>query len=124
LIFKFWDVGGAEYLRPYWRHYYTGTQGVMFVIDATSSPARIQLALIELSNLVQDSQLAECAILVVFTRINEPNVPSVDALITSLDLANVIGRHPWVAIGFDDKKPIDEASKPILEFLSTSTKEL
>jgi len=54
------DVGGEEKLRPYWRHYYTGTQGVLFVLDA-SDRERLPLATLELKSLAQDEQLAVSA---------------------------------------------------------------
>ncbi|KXN90654.1 ADP-ribosylation factor 6 [Leucoagaricus sp. SymC.cos] len=31
--FNVWDVGGQDKIRPLWRHYYTGTQGLVFVVD-------------------------------------------------------------------------------------------
>ncbi|KAK6053719.1 ADP-ribosylation factor family protein [Cooperia oncophora] len=32
--FNVWDVGGQDKIRPLWRHYYTGTQALIFVLDA------------------------------------------------------------------------------------------
>lgn len=32
--FNVWDVGGQDKIRPLWRHYYTGTQGLVFVVDS------------------------------------------------------------------------------------------
>ena len=32
--FNVWDVGGQDKIRPLWRHYYTGTQGLIFVVDS------------------------------------------------------------------------------------------
>jgi hypothetical protein len=29
-----WDVGGQDKIRKLWRHYYAGTHGVIFVVDA------------------------------------------------------------------------------------------
>lgn len=29
-----WDVGGQDKLRPLWRHYYEGCEGVIFVVDS------------------------------------------------------------------------------------------
>eukprot|EP00501_MAST-03F_sp_TOSAG23-6_P001048 GSMAST32.ASY1.ANO1.1091.1 assembled CDS len=43
LTLNIWDVGGQDRLRPYWRHYYTGTQGIIYVVDA-SDRERIQKA--------------------------------------------------------------------------------
>lgn len=54
------DVGGQDQLRPYWRHYYTGTQGIIYVVDATDA-ARLELATLELRTLAKDDQLAVSA---------------------------------------------------------------
>merc|ERR1712083_1252095 len=32
--FSAWDVGGQDSIRPLWRHYYTGTQGLIYVVDS------------------------------------------------------------------------------------------
>lgn len=32
-----WDLGGREKTRPLWRHYYHGTNAIMFVVDSTDS---------------------------------------------------------------------------------------
>eukprot|EP00493_Phyllostaurus_siculus_P011173 UN11330 len=32
--FTVWDVGGQDKIRPLWRHYYTGTNGIIFVVDS------------------------------------------------------------------------------------------
>merc|ERR1711862_472611 len=34
LSFTVWDVGGQDKIRPLWRHYYTGTNGLIFVVDS------------------------------------------------------------------------------------------
>jgi signal recognition particle receptor subunit beta len=56
----FWEVGGGDTLRPYWRHYYAGTQGVLFVVDAdrADDAAAVATAASELAALGGDDQLA------------------------------------------------------------------
>merc|ERR1712182_19981 len=34
ISFHVWDVGGQDKIRQLWRHYYTNTQGVIFVVDS------------------------------------------------------------------------------------------
>lgn len=29
-----WDIGGQEKIRPLWRHYFQGTDAVIFVVDS------------------------------------------------------------------------------------------
>lgn len=61
------DVGGEEKLRPYWRHYYTGTQGVLFVVDGADRE-RLAVASLELRSMANDEQLAAAAVAVVVNR--------------------------------------------------------
>jgi ADP-ribosylation factor 6 len=69
--FNVWDVGGQDKIRPLWRHYYTGTQGLIFVIDS-SDRARITEAKDELRRIMNDDEMTE-AILLVFA--NKQDVP-------------------------------------------------
>ena len=32
--FNCWDVGGQDKLRPLWQHYFTNTQGLIYVVDS------------------------------------------------------------------------------------------
>ena len=34
LSFMVWDVGGQDDIRPSWRHYYQGTNGLIYVVDS------------------------------------------------------------------------------------------
>merc|ERR1712008_363862 len=34
ILFTVWDVGGQDKIRPLWRHYYQGTNGLIYVIDS------------------------------------------------------------------------------------------
>lgn len=34
ISFTVWDVGGQDKIRPLWRHYFTNTQGLIFVVDS------------------------------------------------------------------------------------------
>merc|ERR1712099_228399 len=34
LRFTVWDVGGQDKIRPLWRHYYQGTNGLIYVVDS------------------------------------------------------------------------------------------
>merc|ERR1711865_1324370 len=34
ISFTMWDVGGQDRIRKLWRHYYQGTNGLIFVVDS------------------------------------------------------------------------------------------
>ena len=35
VTFTMWDVGGQEKIRPLWRHYVCGADGLIFVVDSS-----------------------------------------------------------------------------------------
>ncbi|CAG8591479.1 12701_t:CDS:2, partial [Racocetra fulgida] len=57
------DVGGQDKIRPLWRHYYTGTQGLIFVIDSQDRD-RIDEARQELHRIISDREMRDCLLLV------------------------------------------------------------
>ncbi|CAG8812563.1 16885_t:CDS:2, partial [Gigaspora rosea] len=61
--FNVWDVGGQDKIRPLWRHYYTGTQGLIFVIDSQDRD-RIDEARQELHRIISDREMRDCLLLV------------------------------------------------------------
>lgn len=56
-------MGGQDKIRPLWRHYYTGTQGLIFVVDSADRD-RIEEARQELHRIVNDREMREVIILV------------------------------------------------------------
>ena len=69
--FNVWDVGGQDKIRPLWRHYFSGTQGLIFVIDSNDR-ARISEARAELHRIILDREMKE-ALLLVFA--NKQDIP-------------------------------------------------
>lgn len=57
------DVGGQDKIRPLWRHYYTGTQGLVFVVDSQDRD-RIDEARQELHKILNDREMKDCLLLV------------------------------------------------------------
>ena len=62
-LFSGQDVGGQDKIRPLWRHYYTGTQGLIFVVDCADRD-RIDEARQELHRIINDREMRESLILV------------------------------------------------------------
>lgn len=57
------DVGGQDKIRPLWRHYYTGTQGLIFVVDCADRD-RIDEAKQELHRIINDREMRDAIILI------------------------------------------------------------
>ena len=79
--FNVWDVGGQDKIRPLWRHYYTGTQGLVFVVDSQDRE-RIDEAKQELHRILSDREMKEC-LLLVFA--NKQDLPGGASLAFSYD---------------------------------------
>ncbi|KOS16315.1 cps1 protein [Malassezia pachydermatis] len=61
--FNVWDVGGQDKIRPLWRHYYTGTQGLIYVVDSRDR-GRMPEAREELHRILSDREMRHCVLLV------------------------------------------------------------
>ncbi|KAJ8598945.1 hypothetical protein CTAYLR_009641 [Chrysophaeum taylorii] len=88
-----WDVGGQDKIRQLWRHYFTGTNGLIFVVDSNDR-ARLDEARIELHKLLQQVELRDACLLVYANKQDLPNaVPATD-LAAKLDLTS-LRTHQW-----------------------------
>jgi ADP-ribosylation factor 6 len=61
--FNVWDVGGQDKIRPLWRHYFSGTQGLIFVVDSNDRD-RLPEASEELKNIIQNREMKDALLLV------------------------------------------------------------
>ena len=55
ISFHVWDVGGQDKIRQLWRHYYTNTQGIIFVVDSNDRD-RVDDAREELHKMINDEE--------------------------------------------------------------------
>lgn len=85
LKFTMWDVGGQDKLRPLWRHYFDGTDGVIFVVDSNDRD-RVALAKAELLKLATDDALRECSLLILANKQDLPRAMSPAELTDKLGL--------------------------------------
>ena len=58
-----WDVGGQHKIRPLWRHYYQGTDAIIYVVDAADTE-RMEEAKEELFRLLGEDELRSAPLLV------------------------------------------------------------
>ena len=66
-----WDVGGQEKLRALWRHYFTNTQALIFVVDS-SDRGRLQESADELHRLIKEEELSNALLLVLANKQDLP----------------------------------------------------
>ena len=68
-----WDVGGQERIRALWKHYYHGTNAVIFMVDSCDDADRLAEARAELNNMMGDDELRDVCVLVFANKQDLPN---------------------------------------------------
>ncbi|KAJ1650935.1 ADP-ribosylation factor, Arf Arf6 [Dispira simplex] len=91
--FNVWDVGGQDKIRPLWRHYYTGTQGLIFVVDSADRD-RIDEARQELHRIISDREMKDCLLLVFANKQDLPGAMSPTEVTEKLGL-NRMRERTW-----------------------------
>lgn len=86
-------MGGQDKIRPLWRHYYLGTQGLIFVVDSADRE-RIDEAKVELHRIISDPEMKDCIVLVFANKQDLPNAMSPREVTERLAL-NQITDHLW-----------------------------
>jgi len=94
LEFVVWDVSGQDKLRTFWRHYYRGTAGVVFVVDS-NDPNRFELAKKELMGILKEEELEKAVLLILANKQDLPNAHSPEALVKALDLKELDGKRQY-----------------------------
>merc|ERR1712151_1084656 len=65
ISFTVWDVGGQDKIRPLWRYYYHGTQGLVFVVDSSARD--------ELMKILNEDEMRDAVLLVFANKQDLPN---------------------------------------------------
>ena len=92
MLFTVWDVGGQEKLRPLWRHYFSNTDGLIYVVD-TADRDRLARAAAEFSSIVNDPLMAGAAVLVFANKQDLPGAADPASLVAAFDLPALRGRR-------------------------------
>jgi len=95
ICFTVWDVGGQDKIRPLWRHYFTNTQGLIFVVDSNDSE-RVEEAKNELSRMLSEEELKDTKILIFANKQDLPNALSCAELTEKLGLNELRGKEWYI----------------------------
>eukprot|EP00812_Abedinium_dasypus_P008991 NODE_2712_length_889_cov_1796.522782.p1 GENE.NODE_2712_length_889_cov_1796.522782~~NODE_2712_length_889_cov_1796.522782.p1 ORF type:complete len:202 (+),score=46.38 NODE_2712_length_889_cov_1796.522782:59-607(+) len=95
ITFQVWDVGGQDKIRRLWRHYYRGTQGLIFVVDSTDQD-RFEDARAELDELLSADELRDAAVLIFANKQDLPGAMSPGEVSEKLGLRAVASRQWFV----------------------------
>lgn len=88
ISFTVWDVGGQDRIRALWRHYFQGTQGLVFVVDS-NDPQRFGEARHELHRLLQEPELRDADVLVFANKQDLPHAVPAAKLAEHLGLNGI-----------------------------------
>ena len=91
ISFTVWDVGGQDTLRPLWRHYYQGTQALIFVVDSNDRD-RIDEAKKALFNILENDEMKNAILLVYANKHDLPQAMSISEVSERLGLASIKNR--------------------------------
>lgn len=93
--FTIWDVGGQDKIRPLWRHYYRGTDCLIFVVDCNDT-SRVEVARDELHGLLADDELKECALLIWANKQDLPHALTPAQIFDGLELRKFKHRNFYI----------------------------
>jgi len=85
-------VGEPNTIRPLWRHFFLGTDGVIFIVDS-NDPNRMQIAAKELHGLLAHDELRDAIVLVLATKQEQPNAIAPSHMCDKLSLQSI--HNPW-----------------------------
>ncbi|KAM9993024.1 hypothetical protein ACTFIY_010483 [Dictyostelium cf. discoideum] len=88
-----WDVGGQHKIRALWKHYYQGSNAIIFVIDSTDRE-RIDEVKEEIDNLLFQDELKGIQILIFANKQDINNAMNTSEIVNSLNL-NSIKDRKW-----------------------------
>ena len=81
-------MSGQERLRSFWRHYYHGTTGIVFVVDS-HDVERLPLARKELHGILREEELQQAVLLIIANKVDLPRAVSTEQLSAALELGSL-----------------------------------
>merc|ERR1712100_784576 len=95
ISFTVWDVGGQDKIRPLWRHYYQGTQGLIFVVGSNDRD-RVEDAREELNKMLNEDEMREAVLLVFANKQDLPNAMAAAEVPEKLGLTTMRNRQWFI----------------------------
>jgi len=92
-----WDLGGCDRIRLFWKRFFPGTQGIIFVIDP-SNKEPMEEAKHKLDFLLQSEELKDAPLLVLVNKKDLRTEMNIDEIKQKLELGNIKDRE-WKILG-------------------------
>lgn len=94
VTFVVWDIGGQDKLRPLWRSYSRGTDGIVFVVDSVDEE-RMEEAKMELIRLIKQPDKIGTPILVYANKQDLPGAKDPNEVARILGLTELPAIQEW-----------------------------
>jgi len=95
ITFTVWDVGGQFLIRKLWKHYYQGSDGLIFVVDS-SDRSRVDEAREVLSAVLETDELRNAVLLIFANKQDLPNAMSAAEITDKLGLHSLRNRKWYI----------------------------
>ena len=98
-VMNIWDVGGCDKIRPLWKHYFQGTDMIMYVIDAHDVQRfrydgdvsrKLLYADGGLISILEEDAILDTPVLIVINKTDIPGVPSVDEVLEGVQVHKIL----------------------------------
>lgn len=93
--FTVWDIGGQGKIRQLWRHYFQGSEGLLFIVDSQDDQ-RLCEAKEALAWILQSEEMVRVPVVVLANKQDVPNAQTPTAIASSLGLAELQNRRWFV----------------------------
>ncbi|EFC50406.1 ARF/SAR family small GTPase [Naegleria gruberi] len=98
VVFNCWDLGGQKNIRSLWKHYYKGSNGIIYIVDSADHN-RLKESKQELFHLLEDPDLKNVPVLIFANKRDKEGAISATELIAKFELEDslqfVNGKHDW-----------------------------
>ena len=91
--FTIWDVGGQDNIRHLWKHYFQGTEGLIYVVDS-NDPSRMEESRKEFQGVLKDVDNDDIPILVLANKQDLPQAMKPADVAQKLGL-NELSERQW-----------------------------
>lgn len=91
VTFTVWDVGGQDKIRPLWRHYFVGCEGLVYVVDSVDHE-RFMEARDELTWILNSEEMVGVPLVILANKQDMPRAYSPNDIATKLGLYDVRNR--------------------------------
>ena len=95
VTFTVWDVGGQDKIRPLWKHYFTNTEGLVYVVDS-SDRARITESRDELNWILDSDEMRGVPVVILANKQDLPGALSPSDVASKLGMHQMRGRDWYI----------------------------